>query len=74
MIPDGTTVTKRGGEKKYTLTREVRVYGEDGHDIGSSVYASSNEVLLVADTSINRIPAKTELLADCEVEGIKVLD
>lgn len=29
-IPDGSTITKRNGEKTYRVTRELTIYGEDG--------------------------------------------
>lgn len=57
-IPEGATVTKPTGEKEYTLTSEIKFYGEGAPE---NVKADKNIRFLVCGPSINIITTDKEL-------------
>ncbi len=58
LIPLGAKVTKRTGEKEYTLKNEIKIYGEGGQEIK----APKETLFLVCEGSTNIIERDTVLL------------
>lgn len=66
-IPDGATVTKVGGQKKYTLRRVIKIYGggttDDGKTMVQTIDAAPDACYIVSDTGdANIIFRTTELM------------
>lgn len=60
-IPLGSTVTKRTGEKPYTLKDRIRIFGETGD--ARELKATDGTRLLVSETGdANVVGGETELL------------
>lgn len=58
-IDDGATVTKPTGQKKYTLRRSIKIYGENQQEITCDV---DNVFLVDEQGNINMIADSTELM------------
>lgn len=60
-IPDNATVSKRTGDKKYTLSRTLKIYNEGAEP--TVINADANTVFIQAgiSVSINAINAETLL-------------
>lgn len=60
-IPLDSIVTKRNGDKKYTLRKEIRVFGENGEK--RSIEAKEGAVFIVSKNGdANAIAGDVELL------------
>lgn len=58
-LEDGSIVTKKTGQKEYTVKRRIKIYGENRQEIKCDV---DNIFLVDADGNINQIKDSTELL------------
>lgn len=58
-IPDNATVSKRTGDKKYTLSRTLKIYNEGAEP--TVINADANTVFIQAGIGINAINAETLL-------------
>lgn len=59
-LEDGTIVSKKTGQKEYTIKRSIKIYGENRQEIKSD---ADNIFLVDSDGNINQIKDSTELLA-----------
>ena len=59
-IPDRAIVTKKTGKKEYTLSKEMRFFGDQ--DSYPNVYATNDVRFLIADNAVNIVSADQELL------------
>lgn len=66
-VGDGATVTKATGQKKYTLRRSIKIYGENQQEIKCDV---DNVFLVDEQGNINMIPDSTELMVYMSVEEL----
>jgi len=64
-IPDGSVVSKSGGEKKYTLKFNVKIYSEAGN---TTITAEKGTVFLVGSDAINAVSEDCELKWHVEEE------
>jgi hypothetical protein len=65
VVPDGTPVTKRTGEKEYHVTRAIRIHeGPRVHELK----AEPGTVFLMADNTGNAVPASTLVIAKMEAQ------
>ncbi len=64
LIPDGTQVTKRTGNKVYTLRKKgVTVYGDSEGNPRQQVFLA-DQYVLHSEEYLNIIPPDTELSVD----------
>jgi hypothetical protein len=65
-LPDGQVVTKRTGEKRYTLRHAIHVHGS-GDIPSQQINADKGARFLVSsDGSVNAIADATEVLAELD--------
>ena len=64
MIPEGTKVYKPTGEKPYTLTRNIKIFGDGRPPIN----ADEGIVFLWSDGAINIVFANKELAIELDKE------
>lgn len=70
-MPDKTKVTKRNGEKVYTLRHKIQIYQEREYD---EIVSEEGFVFLVDhEGTINIIPDTTQLLANFELEELNTV-
>ena len=67
LIPLGSIVTKKTGEKEYSLKNNIKIYGEGGQEIK----APKETLFLVCDGSINIINRETLLLWSADDYDLK---
>lgn len=60
MIPDSSTVTKKTGQKEYTLRQGLKVYRENS--VGGPIPLEMQGVFLLSGDSVHQIEPDTELL------------
>lgn len=66
-LEDGTIVTKKTGQKEYTLRRSIKIYGENRQEIKCD---ADNIFLVDSDGNINQITESTELLAQISADNL----
>lgn len=69
-IPDSSIVTKRGGEKRYVLSRGFTVYPPQNHGTWERVSLDAgnlDQVFLLNGDTANMVPDETLLLWDVPV-------
>ena len=69
LIPIGSNVTKRTGEKVYTIKNEIRFFG--GEDKFPTIRSDKDTRFLVADNSIVVVSGETELLWEVDSDTLK---
>ena len=72
MIPLDSTVTKRTGDKKYTLRKELRVFSIDKTE--QKIKADSGTVFLVSEKGdANAVPGDEELVWYAEDSAVRAM-
>jgi len=66
-LEDGAIVTKKTGQKEYTVRRSIKIYGENRLEIKSD---ADNIFLVDSDGNINQIKESTELLAHIRADSL----
>ena len=60
-VPIGSTITKKTGEKEYTVREKIRIFGDNTHQ--KEICADDNTRFLISDNGdINVISGDTEVL------------
>jgi hypothetical protein len=66
-LEDGAVVTKKTGQKEYTVRRSIKIYGENRQEIKSD---ADNIFLVDSEGNINQIKDSTELLVHVRADSL----
>lgn len=66
-LEDGAIVTKKTGQKEYTVRRSIKIYGENRQQIKCD---ADNIFLVDSEGNINQIKDSTELLVHISADNL----